>query len=259
MISEFCQCPKGLNSGPCKHKAAIAKYRNIAAFSVLPDSDPHMRALYHYIAYGETLEEHWYRGQHDPPNMVINVKEFIAQKVNDNPYKESSGDRTNMDDQSYYENLDDLQENDGSGSYVDCPEEVNENIIEDKDIQNFTKAWKNYGEKIINEMKENQNNKNLSKAVKSSIKIMNKSLSSKLPTITRQLILFGKDHLVAKKRGRTAGGINVQPTTLARSKNTGTRLSGKKSMTRGRQPKDKSKAQLNITEEDESGNRRKEK
>ena len=118
-----------------------------------------------------------------------------------------------MDDQSYYENLDDLQENDESGSYVDCPEEVNENIIEDKDIQNFTKAWKNYGEKIINEMKENRNDKNLSKAVKLSIKIMNKSLSSKLPTITRQLILFGKDHLVAKKRGRRAGGINVQPTT----------------------------------------------
>ena len=47
MISGLCDCQAGLNRGPCKHKDAIAKYFNIAEFSVLPESDTNIRALYH--------------------------------------------------------------------------------------------------------------------------------------------------------------------------------------------------------------------
>ena len=36
MISGLCDCQAGLNRGTCKHKDAIAKYFNIAEFSVLP-------------------------------------------------------------------------------------------------------------------------------------------------------------------------------------------------------------------------------
>ena len=61
MISGLCDCQAGLNRGPCKHKDAIAKYFNIAEFSVLPESDINIRALYHFIAHGTVCDDTWYR------------------------------------------------------------------------------------------------------------------------------------------------------------------------------------------------------
>ena len=125
-------------------------------------------------------------------------------------------------------------------------------LIEEEDIQSFKTVWEEYGRRIITELRENPNDKELSKAVKSSMKTLTKSVNSRLPTIKRQLFLFGKNQVISKRRGRKRGAIYIQPTSLARSRKNSTKRSGKKSITRGRQPKDRSHSQMNVTEEDEN-------
>ena len=52
----FCQYPQGQNQSPCKHKQAVSKFHGVAEFSILPYNDANVRATYHYIATGETLD-----------------------------------------------------------------------------------------------------------------------------------------------------------------------------------------------------------
>ena len=88
MITGLCQCPKGLNCGPCKHKSAVARIRSQAEFSVLPLNDPHMKALWHYIAIGQTQPNHMYRGINDPTDLIIDVKGFLREKLRGSRHRE---------------------------------------------------------------------------------------------------------------------------------------------------------------------------
>ena len=77
MASGFCECKAGSNCGPCKHKGAVSKYKNLAEFNVLPESDVNIRALYHYIADGTVCPDSWYRDLNQP-NKVITLLEEIT-------------------------------------------------------------------------------------------------------------------------------------------------------------------------------------
>ena len=57
-----------------------AYHFNIAGFSVIPEKDPLMQAMWHYIAYGVTLPNHYYRGLKDTGKSV-DVEEFIMEKI----------------------------------------------------------------------------------------------------------------------------------------------------------------------------------
>ena len=81
MISGLCDCQAGLNRGPCKHKDAIAKYFNIAEFSVLPESDINIRALYHFIAHGTVCDDIWYRDL-EASHTVTNIANFVENRMN---------------------------------------------------------------------------------------------------------------------------------------------------------------------------------
>ena len=87
MKSGYCECFKGVNLGPCSHKNAVAKHFGVAEFSVLPDMDGtgmrNMRAMYHYIGSGITLESHWYSSSNDI-NKIPNTKEFVQSKIDNN-------------------------------------------------------------------------------------------------------------------------------------------------------------------------------
>ena len=50
MKSGFCSCPVGITCAPCKHKSSISKFYGVAEFSVVPQTDPCQRALYHFLA-----------------------------------------------------------------------------------------------------------------------------------------------------------------------------------------------------------------
>ena len=76
MIGGYLDCKARSNCGPCKHKWAIAKFKNIAEFNILPETDSKIRALYHYIADGTLCGNEWYRDL-DNPNENTNVAEFV--------------------------------------------------------------------------------------------------------------------------------------------------------------------------------------
>ena len=65
---------------------------------------------------------------------------------------------------------------------------------------------------------------------------MTKSLNSQTETITKQLVWFGKDQHKKKVRGKLRASINVQPTSVARSKS---KRRGRKVTCRGRPHKNK--------------------
>ena len=58
--------------GPCKHKAAVQHYYNVAKFSGIPVFDNPARSLYHYITEGIVLSVQWY-GSLDKPAEEITV------------------------------------------------------------------------------------------------------------------------------------------------------------------------------------------
>ena len=78
MATGECECRVGSSRAPCKHKQAVTHYYGIAAFSALPTQDPGMRATWHYIATGETLPAHHYRGLVDED--IPAVEEFVLQQ-----------------------------------------------------------------------------------------------------------------------------------------------------------------------------------
>jgi len=82
MYSGFCECSKGKNCGPCDHKISVAKHYNECWFSVIPETDPHMRAMWHYIAFGKTLRHHWYRSLNGEEQ--IDLESFINERLEDN-------------------------------------------------------------------------------------------------------------------------------------------------------------------------------
>ena len=89
MASGFCECKAGSNCGPCKHKGAVSKYKNLAEFNVLPESDVNIRALYHYIADGTVCTDSWYRDLNQP-NEVLNVSKFVEDRTTALPIFDTS-------------------------------------------------------------------------------------------------------------------------------------------------------------------------
>ena len=71
MTSGYYDCRSGSNCGP----GAIAKFKNIAKFNILPKTDSKIRALYHYIADGTFCTNELYRDL-DNPNGSTNESEF---------------------------------------------------------------------------------------------------------------------------------------------------------------------------------------
>ena len=67
LLSGYCSCPVGITCAPCKHKAAVTRITGKAQFTKTPKNDPCQRAMYHYIAWGRTLEPHMANiGQEQP-------------------------------------------------------------------------------------------------------------------------------------------------------------------------------------------------
>ena len=122
MASGFCECKAGSNCGPCKHKGAVSKYKNLAEFNVLPESDVNIRALYHYIADGTVCTDLWYRDLNQP-NKVLNVSKFIEDRTTAPPIFDnntgsnlldntSGGDNSHLDNEQAWEEEDTDEEED---------------------------------------------------------------------------------------------------------------------------------------------------
>ena len=60
MVLRCCTCPQGRLCGPCKHKVAVSKAKNVPSFDVLPTHSPQMRQTYMYIGTGRTMPLDWF-------------------------------------------------------------------------------------------------------------------------------------------------------------------------------------------------------
>jgi hypothetical protein len=227
----FCECKTGSNCGPCQHKTSVSQHFNISGFSIIPEQDPNMRALWHYIAYGRTLSSHMYRGLHDSNKQVLDVEAFINERLAEPTSEYDEYEHENMDARSESESIDSSDESNDNDSSDESNDNETEDLITDDKVNTFRKAWNNYGEKIIQEMQASKNSKDLNKGVDSVIRMMTKSKASNLATITKQLIWFGKEQHTKREHGKIRAKINVQPTALARSK---TKRRGRKSTLKGR-------------------------
>ena len=141
MTTGFCHCQVGKSCGPCKHKSAIAHHKGNAGFSVIPSNDPHMKAMWHYIAVGNTQPDYMYHG--DDNTEVINVKKFIAEKI-----AEAQIDviyEPNIQEHSEIDDIEDDREDDRI-------------VIDEIDIEKFITSWRNYRERVVNEMSQNRQN-----------------------------------------------------------------------------------------------------
>ena len=58
------------------------KYYGTAQFSVLPEYDAGARGLYHYLAWGNHLDERWYRDI-TQTDEIPNVAEYVNNHLDD--------------------------------------------------------------------------------------------------------------------------------------------------------------------------------
>ena len=209
MVSGFCECRAGVNCGPCKHKGAIAKFKNIAEFNILPESDPNMRALYHYIADGKICTNTWYRDL-DKPNEITNVAVFVEERTS-NATCPTTEEIPNDSEVERFADSD-------SDEFVN---EVTNNDTEDDDddekegtLSNFTAAVDALKTNILNLY-----NKNLKKGVKFFTKKIQKMAKQTSTSLEKSLFDIGKElnkpgnKLKKKKIGKL---IPVQVTAKSR-------------------------------------------
>ena len=67
---------------PCKHKKSVIKFYGIAQFSGLPEYDAGARGLYHFLAWGNHLDERWFRAMNQIQE-APNVTEYVNQHLDD--------------------------------------------------------------------------------------------------------------------------------------------------------------------------------
>ena len=183
-----------------------------------------MRAMWHFIAFGRTLGNHWYRGLKDGKETVIDVDSFINKRLQDESNcTEDDYEQSNNDVPEHEEHKDDL-EDDGNIQKV---------------LDEFMNSWTKYGEKVVSELTRNNTNPELIKAVKSTSTMMIKSMNCKTETLIDKLIWFGKPKHTKIVRGKVRVKMNVQPTTVTRSKLNGAKRRGRKVTTKGRPHKSK--------------------
>ena len=139
-----------------------------------------MQAMWHYIAYGVTMPNHYYRGLKDTGKSV-NVEEFILERVEERHVEEMNISSAEPSDNDQDEDFKD-----------DTDEEEKEEMFSPEDIASFKKTWEEFGIKIVNEMENGNTNQELKKSIESVTKIMKKSMKSKTNTLINQLIWFGK-------------------------------------------------------------------
>ena len=239
MKSGFCQCPVGKSCGPCKHKSAIAKCKGVAGLSVIPENDPYMRAFWHYVALGAIQPEWMYRGDNDDEDTNLNLNEFIELKIRESKECEDGEDR-----------------NDLSNNHCESNDETDSKKEDDQDdqdyeelIEDFSKMWTLYGERIVTEFRKNPST-DWEKATQSALRKLNKYRSFTPMSLKDHLHWFGTEKKGNKEKGKRRLVMNVQPAALRRSRENGTKRRGRGSLIGASRFKDRSGEKLIFVLED---------
>ena len=208
MQTGYCTCPVGSTCAPCKHKSAVAKHTGKTYFSVTPSNDPCQRALYHYIAWGRTLEPHMYRNINDPVSEP-KVAEFIQKTLH--------ASRTNiklhesiLEDDAAIIGLEHHEYNRDEDEESEEEDEFNAELVK----QRLSDAMDDYKNMILKMHDENPQEPKTNNAMMAFTKTLKKSLNCTPLTIQTQMHDFGIG-TVAKSRTKHGGVITVNAPALA--------------------------------------------
>ena len=221
MESGYCECRQGMLRGPCKHKAAVQHYYNVAEFSGIPVFDNQARSLYHYIAEGIVLNAQWYRSLDKPREEITADVHTPEPEIVGEPQDNSEEAEADIEDVSVVADDEDIGEDGEDGE--DEAEIVDVGEVEDNDESDSDSEL--IAEYIDNiEKLKSQNLQNiLNDGVKKSMKYFNKKIRSMLTGTTQALqrinYSIGQESSSVKGKGKKrkiGKNINVQPTALAR-------------------------------------------
>ena len=195
------------NRGPCKHKHGIARFFNVASFSVLPVYDPATRKLYHFIATGTRLEDHHYRGLQDTQECNTNNDAASQSEITvDHAPAATEFDENQIPE--FSENLNDRDDGDDDDDY---------------DKEEVEMAWSEHLEDLAEMKRRIDTRPQVRKAfLESYKKKYHKAVNGNDNTLSRKLYDFG----VEKKR-KNAYIIPVGAPSIARrsKKNRGREVS----------------------------------
>ena len=188
MRSGFCECPIGVNSAPCWHKSAVAKFFNVAEFSVIPSFDPYQCAMHNFLATGTTLPAHMYRqrGQSDVPD----IDEYIQQKLNNVKTSKVLDQSVLADNSALLEAGEKAFENDSYDEDAEINEQEDEETQRKKD--NFVKAMEEYTRTVLEMHDNNPNDTKTIAAMTVMTRRLKKSINCSNHTIQSQMHNFGK-------------------------------------------------------------------
>ena len=216
MESGYCECRQGMLRGPCKHKAAVQHYYNVAEFSGIPVFDNQARSLYHYIAEGIVLNDQWYRSLNNPAEEItvyveVHTHEHDAEIVvepQDNS-EETEAEVRDVGDDGDVADVGDVADDGDVGEVADETDSDSELLSEY--VENIEKLKAQNLANILDE------------GVKRSVKYFNKKIRKMLTGTTQALqkinYSLGQElsSVAGKGKKRKIGRrINVQPTALAR-------------------------------------------
>ena len=236
MATGDCECIAGRSRGPCSHKNSVAKYFNVAEFTILPEMSPESRGLYHFLGTGSTVADSFYRDL-EHPDQVPHVADFVSQHTQG---QEPLGNIVQPDEDNV-DNIDMLEENSDLNSSLDDTENDGSHVKEFDDV--------------IGDVREtitvNPKDKSLKKATQYFVKEMRKAVRGNIQTLVQTFYTVGRQLSAAKKSGRkrNSTGIPVQPTSMSRRVG---KHRGRGKAPSGRRPKDqRQRLQFIITEDTE--------
>ena len=244
-----------MNCGPCVHKSAVAKYYNVSGFSVLPSMDPRHKALYHYIANGQTEDDTWYRPLHQPdarPNISEYIEDCSAQPQAHNvTLDEDTLAEDDNDDDEMRDILDEEDDVNEEPLVESGAEAEADNDASDIDTEELVEKLTNVLEQVKIKVLDNLDNEEVKKSAKSMIKNLEKGVKGNIQTFSKTLFSVGKEATAPAKSGvkrKNNGLINVQQSTKARRE---WKNRGSQPATQGRKVKDLEMRTQMLTEADD--------
>ena len=231
MISGFCECKAGLNCGPCKHKKAISTHKGLAEFSVLPEHDPKMRAMYHYIAEATFCQNAWYR-ELENPEVIEDVSEFIEKRTNNHevlPIPAGFGEANeSVSDSEQIESEDSDDEDLALGDFITAVD-----AFKSKVSSSYAKDWK--------------------RGIKSFTKNLVKLTKGNINTLKQSLFKIGKDVTNPKKSGKKKKNGKLIPIQVTAKSRRRYKHRGRVVGVLGRRPKDQEQRnQLIVTSNEDN-------
>ena len=220
------------------------KYYGTAQFSVLPEYDAGARGLYHYLAWGNHLDERWYRDI-TQTDEIPNVAEYVNNHLDD----VTQAPDDNIPEPEDIENLNMSVEDD----VMEQSEEMEEETESDDECQQKLESFKSViNNEFCNFVAANWHDKSVQKCFNTLAKKVSHSVQGGVETFKRYCYGFGLELSAKQKSGKkkkNGKSIPVQVTAITRRT---FKHRGRSAAVSGRKPKPASNLkQFIITDNDD--------